>query len=132
MGRHGSRLRCLLAAFGLVLFTGEVEAFDVDGDFYFDETTPTPKAVLALQDCDADEKTAAHRKPFADGFIFAVQCASNNENFMETLIFSEQEDGSGGWLLKFPRPAKLGGTDDVLSNIRWYLETKEIGDLRRP
>ena len=48
---------------------------------------------------------------------------------METLIFSEQEDGSGGWLLKFPRPAKLGGTDDVLSNIRWYLETKEIGDI---
>lgn len=130
MGRHGFRLRCLLAALGLVLLTGEVEAVNADGDFYFDETNSTPKAVLALQDCDANEKTAAHRKPFAGGFIFAVQCASNNENFMETLIFSEEEDGSGGWLLKFPLPAKRGGgTDDVLSNIRWYPETREIGDI---
>ena len=58
MGRHGSRLRCLLAAFGLVLFTGEVEAFDVDGDFYFDETTPTPKAAglrRRREDCGAPQ-----------------------------------------------------------------------------
>lgn len=92
MGRHGFRLRCLLVALGLVLFTGEVEAVNVDGDFYFDETTP--KAVLALQDCDADEKTAAHGKPFAGGFIFAVQCASNNENFMETLISRKKRMGA--------------------------------------
>ena len=80
-------------------------AGETDGDFYFDEQTPTPPAVLALQTCQADERTQAHRKPFAAGFIFAIQCASNNENFVETLIFSEQEDGSGGWLLLFPRPA---------------------------
>jgi hypothetical protein len=49
---------------------------------------------------------------------------------VETLIFSEQEDGTGGWVLKFTRPAKRGGgTDDMLSNIRWYPETKEIGDI---
>jgi hypothetical protein len=78
MGRHGFRLRCLPAALGLALFAGEVHAVDVDGDFYFDETTP--KAVLALQDCGADENTPAHRKPFAGGYVFAIKCASNNEN----------------------------------------------------
>ena len=72
-------------------------------------STPTPAAVLALQDCDADVRTPAHRKPFAGGFVFAVQCASNNENFVETLIFSEHEDGSQGWLVQFPRPAQHGG-----------------------
>ena len=103
---------------------------DVDGDFYFDETTPTPAAVLALQDCDADAKTPAHRKPFAGGFVFAIQCPSNNENFMEALIFSEQEDGSGGWALKFPAPAKRKGeAGGVLSNVRWYPKTREIGEI---
>jgi hypothetical protein len=46
------------------------------------------------------------------------------------MIFSEQEDGMGGWVLKFPRPAKRGGgTDDMLSNIGWCPETKEIADI---
>jgi hypothetical protein len=126
---HGYRLACLLAALGLVVFTGHAAAADADGDFYFDETTPTPKAVLALQDCGADEKTAAHRKPFAGGFIFAIQCASNNENFIETLIFSEHEDGSGGWLLKFPKSARNDNVSDVVSNVRWYPETNEIGEI---
>ncbi len=95
-------------------------AGEIDDDFYFDETTPTPAAVLALQDCDADERRPAHRKPFAGGFVFAVQCASNHENFVETLIFSEHEDGSQGWLLLFPVPAKHGEPQDTISNIRWY------------
>jgi hypothetical protein len=71
-------------------------AAQIDGEFYFDETTPTPAAVLALQNCGADERTAAHRRPFAGGFVFAIQCASNNENFVETLVFAEQADGTGG------------------------------------
>ena len=40
-------------------------AIDLDGDFYFDAETPTPAAVLAIQDYGADERTNAHRKPFA-------------------------------------------------------------------
>ncbi len=119
-----------LAALAFCLLAGQAKAVDADGDFYFDETTPTPAAVLALQGCDADAKTPAHRKPFAGGFVFAVQCPSNNENFMEALIFSEQEDGSGGWALKFPGPAKRGGeAGDVLSNVRWYPKTREIGEV---
>ena len=103
---------------------------EVDGDFYFDATTQRPTAVLALQDCDADERTPAHRKPFAGGYVFAVQCASNNENFVETLIFSEHEDGSRGWLLQFPRPTQRGGgVADTISNIRWFPKTREIGEI---
>ena len=82
------RLGCRLAALARCLIAGQAGAVDADGDVYFDEATPTPAAVLALQDCDADAKTPAHRKPFAGGFVFAIQCPSNNENFMEALIFS--------------------------------------------
>lgn len=84
----------------------------------------------AFQDCDADERTPAHRKPFAGGYVFAVQCASNNENFVETLIFSEHEDGSGGWRLQFPRPTQRGGgMADTISNIRWFPKPREIGEI---
>jgi len=124
------RLGCRLAALALCLIAGQAGAVDADGDVYFDEATPTPAAVLALQDCDADAKTPAHRKPFAGGFVFAIQCPSNNENFMEALIFSAAEDGSGGWPLKFPGPPKRkGAAGDVLSNIRWYPKTREIGEI---
>ena len=74
-------VRCLAARFCL-LCAALVPSFspsgagEVDADFYFDETTPTPAAVLALQDCDADVRTPAHRKPFAGGFVFAVQYAA--------------------------------------------------------
>ena len=120
--------RCLIAL-AVCLLPFAAMAVDVDGDFYFDEKTPTPASVLALQTCDADARTPAHRKPFAGGFVFAIQCPSNNDNFIETLIFAEHEDGAGGWLLKFPRPAKRGGVEDTISNIRWYPETQEIGEI---
>lgn len=122
---------CLLcAALSLGLALSPASAVEIDGDFYFDATTPTPAAVLALQDCDADERSSAHRKPFAAGFVFAVQCASNNENFVETVIFFEHEDGSEGWLLQFPRPAQRGGgASDTIANIRWFPETREIGEI---
>lgn len=127
--KTGVRLFWRGAAFALGLFTAEAKAGDVDGDFYFDETTPTPQAVLALQDCGADEKTPAHRKPFAGGFVFAIQCPSNNENFIETLIFSEREDGLGGWLFKFPKSPRNKDFSDVIANIRWFPETNEIGEI---
>lgn len=63
-----------------------------DGTLLFGEHNPMPAAVMALQDCGANERTYAKRRRFADGFIFAVKCASNHENWVETLIFSEHED----------------------------------------
>ncbi|HZP10424.1 hypothetical protein [Methyloceanibacter sp.] len=129
VGRHGFQLSWLLVALGLSLFSGELETADAEEDFYFDAATPTPKAVLALQDCDADENTPAHRKAFAGGYIFAIKCASNNENFIETLIFSEAEDGADGWLLKFPKSPRNKDVSDTISNIRWYPKTDEIGEI---
>jgi hypothetical protein len=75
-----------------------------------------PAAVMALQDCGASERTYAKRMPFAGGFIFAVKCASNHEHWVETLIFSEHEDGSEGWVLWFPVP-RNGEPQELLANI---------------
>jgi hypothetical protein len=36
-------------------------AGQIGDEFYFDAETPTPAAVLAIQDCGADERTNAHR-----------------------------------------------------------------------
>ena len=105
------------------------EALETDGHFSFDETTPLPAAVLALQDCDANERTPAYRRAFVGGYIFAIKCASNHENRVETLVFSEHEDGREGRLLLFPVPKKHGDTQDTLSNIRWYPERNEIGEV---
>jgi hypothetical protein len=42
----------------------------------------------------------------------------------------EHEDGSQGWLLQFPRPSQRGGgMADTISNIRWFPETREIGEI---
>jgi hypothetical protein len=127
MTRVLAPLSAIAFAMGFGLAT---EAVAGDDDFYFNEQTPTPPAVLALADCGADERTAVHRKTFGGGFVFAVQRASNNENFVETLIFAESEDGIGGRLLRFPRPAQRGGgVQDTISNIRWYEDTREIGEI---
>ena len=105
-------------------------AAQIGDDFYFDEAHPIPAAVLVLQNCDATERTPAHRKAFAGGFVFLFQCPSNNENFIETLVFSEHEDGSDGWLLKFPQwPLAGGALSDTVSNIRWFPKTNEIGNV---
>jgi hypothetical protein len=124
-------VRALLWPFiALLPFTGFALAVQIDDEFYFDETMPVPAAVLALQDCDADARTPAHRKPFAGGYIFLIKCPSDNRNFRETLIFSEHEDGSGAWLLRFPHWPLVGGAIiDTLSNVRWYPKTNAIGDV---
>jgi hypothetical protein len=109
---------------------GIATAADANGVFYFDQSTPTPAIVLSVQDCDASESTPAHRRAFAGGFMFAIKCASNNENFVETLIFGERVDGTGAVLIEFPLPEhRGGGTQDTISNIRWYPDTKEIGEI---
>jgi hypothetical protein len=100
-----------------------------DGTLLFGEHNPMPAAVMALQDCDANERTYAKRRRFADGFIFAVKCASNHENWVETLIFSEREDGDDGWVLWFPVPRKHGAPKDMLANISWYPDKDEIGEI---
>ncbi len=100
----------------------------IGDDFYFDETTPLPASVRALEECGTSGQ--AHRKRFAGGFVFALQCAGNNENYVETLIYAKTEDGTGARLLRFPGPAgRRAGFEDTLSNIRWYADQNEIGEI---
>ena len=98
--------------------------------FTFDEDTPVPAVVMALQDCGADERTHAWRQPFAGGFLFAIRCPGNNENSMQTLIFAEAEHGTGAHLLRFYGPDDIKDAfADVIANIRLYPETNEIGEI---
>jgi hypothetical protein len=99
-----------------------------DGTVLYGADHPMPPAVLALQDCDANERTYAKRRRFAGGFVFAVQCAGNHENWMETLIFSEHADGRDGRVLRFPVPRKHGEPKDVLANISWDPTRNELGE----
>ena len=64
------------------------------------------------------------------GFIFLVQCPSNNDNFIETLFFSTDKDASNIWLLRFPHWPLVGGAIlDTLSNVRWFPRTNEVGEV---
>jgi hypothetical protein len=67
VGRAAARFCRFSAGLILSLAPSVAGAGEIGDEFYFDATTPTPAAVLALQDCDAVERTAAHRKPFAGG-----------------------------------------------------------------
>ena len=85
---------------------------------------------MALEECGAEEQPFATRKPFAGGFLFAIQCPGNNENFMETLIFAQSEDGSGARLLRFHGPGDIRDDfADVISNVRTYDDKNEIGEI---
>jgi len=101
-----------------------------DGTTLFDEETPLPATVMALQGCSDDENIFASRRPFAGGFIFAIKCASNNENFNQTLVFAGDAQGKDARLLLFPGPGgRRKGFEDVLSNIRWHPDKNEICEL---
>lgn len=100
-----------------------------DGTTLFGEDTPLPATVVALQDCGGESRLGS-RRPFAGGFVFAIRCASNNENLNQTLVFARDAQGHDAWPLLFPGPGgRREGFEDVLSNIRWYPDKSEIGEL---
>ena len=113
------------------LFTFTAAAIELeDGTLLFDEETPVPAQVFALETCGADEHGMATRRPFAGGFLFAFQCPGNNENSVQTLIFAGDESGTDAHLMVFPLPAhRGGGTQDTLSNIRRYPDTNELAEI---
>lgn len=117
-------------SFGLI-FPFATAAFELeDGTFIFDEETPVPAAVMAIEDCGADENTFATRDPFAGGFLFAIQCPGNNENSMQTLIFAKTEDGAEAYALRFYGPDHIRDDfADVISNKRLYPDKNEIGEI---
>ena len=117
---------CLTAS--LVSFAAAATELE-DGTFLFDADSPLPSDVLALEECGAEEDPFATRQPFAGGFVFTIRCPGNNANYMQTLIFAEDEEGKGAGLLRFPQPSERGGgTQDTISNIRWYPDKNEIGE----
>ena len=118
---------CLTAS--LVSFAAAATELE-DGTFLFDADSPLPSDVLALEECGAEEDPFATRQPFAGGFVFTIRCPGNNANYMQTLIFAEDEEGKGAGLLRFPQPSERGGgTQDTISNIRWYPDKNEIGEI---
>jgi hypothetical protein len=125
------RCRAAVARLALGIFATEAVAIQLEnGTFLFDAETPIPSQVFALVDCGADERSFASRQPFAGGFLFAIQCPGNNENFMQTLIFAAGEDGAGAYPLRFYGPDDI--KDDfaeVISNLRVYADKNEIGEI---
>lgn len=116
-------------ATGLISFAAAAAELE-DGTFLFDTGTPVPAGVLALEECGAEDNPFATRQPFAGGFVFAIQCPGNNENFNQTLVFADNAQGSGARLLRFPGPGKRReGFEDVLSNVRWSSDSSEIGEI---
>jgi len=119
----------IFLATGLISFAAAATELE-DGTFLFDTDTPVPADVLALVECGAEDEPFATRQPFAGGFVFALQCPGNNENFNQTLVFADNAQGGGARLLRFPGPGKRReGFEDVLSNVRWYPESSEIGEI---
>jgi hypothetical protein len=101
-----------------------------DSAFVFDDKTPVPEAVMALERCDAEPDGFATRRAFAGGFVFTLRCPGNNENFMQTLIFADAEDGTGARLLTFCGPGNIRDDfADVISNLRWYSDRGEVGEI---
>jgi len=116
---------CLAA--GLVSLSASAMELE-DGTYLYGNDEAPPAPVMALQDCAGNERAPAARRPFAAGYIFAIKCASNQENYVETLIFSEHEGGTNAWVLLFPGPAdRREGFEELLPNIRWYPDKNEIG-----
>lgn len=111
-----------------------VLAEGTDEVFVFNKMMPLPTAVsaelwCAELWCAEDGPVFATRRPFADGFIFAVRCPSNRQNFIEGLAFASTEDGADAKALLFPLPYADALAKDSLSNIRWSPETNEISEI---
>lgn len=89
-----------------------------------------PKSVAEKVTCGGPDDGMT-RRPFAGGFVFAARCPGNHANYIQTLFFAEDEQGTNARLLLFPRPGKKSEANpsDSLSNIRWYPKQRELTEL---
>ena len=95
----------LALALAFVALSYAAAALELEhGTFVFDDETPVPPVVMALEQCGAEANGYATREVFAGGFMFALRCPGNNENLMQTLIFADAQDGTGARLLHFRGP----------------------------
>ena len=101
-----------------------------DGTFLYDDQTPFPESLMALETCGAQPEAFATRRPFAGGFVFSVKCPGNNENFIEALFFATDENATNARLLHFLGPdGRRADFADAVSNAHWYPATNEIGEI---
>ncbi len=122
----------VLALAAMVMAGAPARASDGEDMFVFDETNPLPEPVAAQSSCFEDGPGFATRRPFAGGFVFAIQCPGNNENFIQALVFATAEDGADARLLTFPVPGKRKpgfNPEEELSNADFTAGRNEISEL---
>ncbi len=125
----------LCGALGLLAMAGAAvpaAAAEADDLFSFDQTNPLPAAVAAATWCAEDGPGNATRRPFAGGFVFAVQCPGNNANYIQQLVFATGVDGGDARLLTFPVPGRRKpgfNPAEELSNADFFAATDEISAI---
>lgn len=116
---HWAALTLLLCA-----TTSEAETIDVGGGAYAVNGSDVPANVLAAFTCDHDG--TAFRQPFLGMVIFRARCPGNNQNYIENLVRSEDDAGTGATTILFP--SEGGATADI-SNVRLFDATPAIGEV---
>lgn len=88
-----------------------------------------PPAIAAQVECGTEPENIT-REPFAGGYLFKWQCASNHANYIVALVFARTADGANPALLRFPAPR---GSDlaalEELSNAKLFPAVREISSL---
>lgn len=109
----------------IVAFTSA--AFALSGESVSIDWKDAPQAVTEKIDCGLDPSFVT-RRPFAGGVVFAAQCPGNHANYIQALVYADDERGAR--LLMFPRPGKksVANPADSLSNVRWYPKTREVSE----
>ena len=113
---------------GLLLLMFVTAAFAQTDDSVSIGWKDAPQAVTEKIDCGM-EPSFVTRRPFAGGFVFAAQCPGNHANYIQALVYTDDEQGGKARLLLFPGPGKKSDPADSLSNIRWFPKQREVTEL---
>jgi hypothetical protein len=89
-----------------------------------------PATVRAQADCDVEEGAHASRRTFAGGTVFALKCPGNNQNWIQALVFADDDKGTNAHSLRFPdAPGRDAEPATELSNVRWYHALRELSEI---
>jgi hypothetical protein len=89
-----------------------------------------PASVKAQADCDVEEGAHASRRMFAGGTVFALKCPGNNQNWIQALVFADDDKGANAYSLRFPdAPGRDAEPATELSNVRWYHALRELSEI---
>jgi hypothetical protein len=115
---------------GLLLLIFITPAFAQTSDSIPLDQKDVPKSVAEQVACGGPENGMS-RRPFAGGFVFTAQCPGNHANYIQALVYAQDEQGTHARLLMFRRPGKKSESNpaDSLSNIRWFPQAREVTEL---